>query len=159
VLIIPSSWGSQLGGHLHAIRYQVAGDFSPTSLAGGGYDQRIRESFSPPFNPSFWDGVGFPLNVGPCARPWRRKRPNAMRVSGARPGTLTPSQSPSKTYVQRYSWYCIGYCYLLMMNNTSYIYCIYKTGLTWRSKSRREMDGGCHTARTRHRKKCFFNHA
>jgi hypothetical protein len=56
---------------------------------GGGHDQHIREGFPPPFSPSFWDGVGFLLNVGPCARSWARKRPNTTRVCGAGPGTLT----------------------------------------------------------------------
>mgnify|MGYP006968178857 CR=1 FL=1 len=48
--------------------------FSPTSLTGGGHDQLIRESIPPPFSPGFWDGVGSPLNVGPCAhkRPERK---------------------------------------------------------------------------------------
>ena len=48
--------------------------FSSTSLTGGGHDQLIRESIPPPFSPGFWDGVGSPLNVGPCAhkRPERK---------------------------------------------------------------------------------------
>jgi hypothetical protein len=41
--------------------------FSPTSLTGGGHDQLIRKRVPPPFGPGFWDGVGSPLNVGPCA--------------------------------------------------------------------------------------------
>jgi hypothetical protein len=73
---------------------RVAGDFSPTSLAGGGHDQLIRESFLSPISPGFWDGMGSLLNVGSCARLWARKRPNATRVCGAGPGTLTGRPLP-----------------------------------------------------------------
>jgi hypothetical protein len=67
----------------------VASDFSPISLMGGGHNKLIRESFPSPFSPDFWDEVAIPLNVGLCARPWASKRPNAIRLCGAGPETLT----------------------------------------------------------------------